>query len=430
MATMRECCCGVDVHKSFIIAVIVTLKGREVEFTKYVRFSTFTYGLREFKEWLRKHNCFEVCLESTGKYYIPVYRIVSDETFHVDVVHPKYVKAPRGKKNDKRDAKRIADMYMRDHIAEYSLIPPADILAIRDVTRYRRKTINEITAEKNRMSNCLTVSCIKLDEVLSDVYGKTGQAIIGQIIKNRGCNFDPKPYIDGRVRATLEDFKLALDGDVTPATLVKMKIIQQRMDYLGKQKAELESTMESLSKDYSRQLEILDSAPGVDSISAISIISEIGIDMKEFGSVKRFLSWVGIVPQNNESAGKKKSTRIGKGNTWLKPVIVQCANAAIKNKKHPEIREKYLSIKKRQGHGKALIVIAKRIMTAIYYMLLRDEMYNPKIGKDFAPKRGKIVLEKLLEHYHLKGYTIITENGEILTPVQVSDSSRDYQVAI
>jgi transposase len=409
MASMKECCCGVDVHKNFIIAVIATWIGREVVFTKHFRFSTFTKGLRAFKEWLREHHCFYICLESTGKYYIPVYRIVSDETFHVDVVHPKYVKAPRGKKNDKRDAKRIADMYMRDHIAEYSMIPPADILAIRDVTRYRRKTVHAITAEKNRMSNCLTVSCIKLDEVLSDTYGKTGQAIIGQIIQNGGCDFDPEPYIDKRVKATLEAFKMALDGDVTPATLIKMAMIQQRLDFLGQQKAELELTMESLSKkDYSRQLEILDSAPGVDSISAISIISEIGVDMEVFGSVKKFLSWVGVVPQNNESAGKKKSTRIAKGNTWLKPVIVQCANAAIKDKKHPEIREKYLAIKKRRGHGKALIAISKRIMTAIFYMLLRDEMYKPILGKDIAPKRGKIVLSKLIEHYRLKGYSIIT----------------------
>jgi transposase len=367
-------------------------------------------------------------LESTGKYYIPVYRIVSDETFHVDVVHPKYVKAPRGKKNDKRDAKRIADMYMRDHIAEYSIIPPADILAIRDITRYRRKTVNEITAEKNRMSNCLTVSCVKLDEVLSDTYGKTGRALIEQIIENGGCDFDPKPYIDPRVKAPLEQFKLALDGDVTPATLIKMETIQRRLRFLGEQKAELESTMESLSKDYSRQLEILDSAPGVDTISAISILSEIGADMKVFGSVKQFLSWVGVVPQNNESAGKKKTTRIGKGNTWLKPVIVQCANTAIKDKKHPEIREKYLSIKKRRGHGKAIIAIAKRLMTAIFYMLLRDELYNPYMGKDFAPKRGKIFLEKLIEHYSLKGYTIVTNTGAKILPANTGSGVSNEKI--
>jgi transposase len=409
MATMKECCCGVDVHKDFIIAVIAKFNGKEVTFTKYTRFSTFSNGLRAFKEWLRYNNCFEVCVESTGKYYIPVYRIVSDSEFHVDVVHPKYVMAPRGKKNDKRDAKRIADMYMRDHIAEYSIIPPADILAIRDLTRYRRKTVNTITSEKNRMSNCLTVSCIKLDGVLSDIYGKTGKTIINQIIERGNSDFDPTPFIDKRVKASPEAFKLALDGDVTPSTHIKMGIIQERLEYLDKQKAELESNMISLSKDFSRQLEVVDSAPGIDTISAISIISEIGVEMKVFGSVKKYLSWIGLVPQNNESAGKKKTTKIGKGNTWLKPVAIQCANAAIKSKKHPEIREKYLAIKKRRGHGKAIVAIAKRLMTAVYYMLLKDEMYDPNIGNDVAPKRGKIYLDKLIKHYESKGYTIVTE---------------------
>jgi transposase len=207
----------------------------------------------------------------------------------------------------------------------------------------------------------------------------------------------------------LEEFKLALDGDVTSATLIKMKIIQERLEYLGKQKAELELTMVSLSKDSSRQLEKVDSSPGVDSISTISIISEIGVDMKVFGTVKRFLSWVGVVPQNAESTGKKKSTRIGKGNTWLKPVIIQCANAAINDKKHPEMREKYLALKKRRGHGKAIVAIGKRLMTAIYYMLLRDETYKSEMGKDIAPKRGKIDIEKLIENFKMKGYTVFAK---------------------
>ena len=412
MAKMKSSCCGVDVHKSFIVAVIAKFEDGEVTFSKYYRFSTFTQGLREFKEWLRSQNCFDVCMESTGKYYIPVYRTVSDPEFHVDVVHPKYVKSPRGKKNDKRDAKRIADMYMRDHIAEYSIIPPAEILAIRDLTRYRRKTVNTITAEKNRMSNCLTVSCVKPDEVLSDVYGKTGQALIGQIIKRGGCDFDSEPYIDKRVKASTESIKMALDGDITPSTLKNMKLINERLNYLGRQKAELESSMASSSKDFSRQIEILSSAPGIDFISAVSIISEIGVDMNVFGSAKRYLSWVGLVPQNNESAGKKKSTRIGKGNTWLKPVVIQCANAAIKDKKHPEMRDKYLAIKKRRGHGKAIVAIGKRLMTAVFYMLLRDEMHNPSAGNTSAPKRGTLILENIIEHYRLKGYTIVTKNGE------------------
>jgi len=293
VASIKDCCCGVDVHKSFIIAVIATFDSekKEVKFTKYMRFSTFASGLREFKQWLVENNCKEVCMESTGKYYIPVYRAIADGSIKADVVHPKYVKAPKGHKNDKRDAKRIAEMYMRDHIAEYSFIPPVEILALRDLTRYRRKTINSISAEKNRLQNCLTVSGIKLDEVLSDVFGKTGSDIIQQIIDTGGCNFDPEPFIRKNVKKK-ENFADALDGNISPSTLVVMKQSKERMEFLGKQIAELESNLESLSnKDFSRQIKILTSAPGIDFISAVSIIAEIGVDMKgTFGSVKKYLS--------------------------------------------------------------------------------------------------------------------------------------------
>ena len=120
------------------------------------------------------------------------------------------------------------------------------------------------------------------------------------------------------------------------------------------------------------------------------------------------------MPQNDESAGKKKSTRIGKGNHWLKPLIVQCANAAKNSKKHPEIRDKYLALKKRRGYGKTIIAIAKRIMTALYYMLLRDEKYNPQTCMDRAPARGTIQLQNLINYYSSKGYTVVTDDGEVL----------------
>ena len=139
------------------------------------------------------------------------------------------------------------------------------------------------------------------------------------------------------------------------------------------------------------------------------------VDYRGFNSVKQFLSWVGLVPQNNESAGKKFSTRIGKGNAWLKPIMIQCALSAVNDKKYPELREKYLALKKRRGHGKAIVAIAKRLMTAIYFMLLRDEMYNPISCTNHAPKKGSLRIENIITHFQSKGYRI-NENGEILTP--------------
>jgi hypothetical protein len=256
-----------------------------------------------------------------------------------------------------------------------------------------------------------------LDEVLTDVFGKSGQLIIEKIIETGGCNFDPAPFIHKRVKATAEEFVEALDGNITPSVLKLMELSVKRLKFLGNQKADLESSLESLSKDFNRQVKILNSAPGIDFISAVTIIAEIGVDMEGvFGSVKKFLSWCGLVPQNNESAGKKFSTKVGKGNKWLKPVIVQSALSALKSNSHPEIREKYNAIKKRRGHGRAVIAIAKHLMTAIYFMLLKNEEYDSALAVTQAPKRGTIQLDKIVKHYHSRGYSIVSADGEVLDP--------------
>jgi len=306
-------------------------------------------------------------------------------------------------------------MFMYNAVPHFSFIPPPDILAIRDTMRYRRKIVNAMTAEKNRLSNCLTVSGIKLDEVLSDLHGsKTGKALIAQVIEHGGGGFGPEPFIDRRVKATIGEFIEALDGEVEPATVDKMKLITGHLAYLEGMKTDIEQSIASLSSAYQDKIDLLSTIPGIDTISATSIISEIGVDMSQFGSVGQFLSWVGVVPQNNESANKKKTTRIAKGNAWLKPVLVQCANAAIKDKNHPEMRDKHMAIRKRRGFKKAIVATAKRIATCAYFMLLRNEVYNPALayGKS-APKKGKIELDKLIRHYQDKGYTVAVE-GEPL----------------
>ena len=163
-------CCGMDVHKSFIVACIASTNEQGVTTYKSKRFSTFTGNLRRCAAWLATNNCKDVCMESTGKYWIPIYNIL-ERTCNIVLAHPKYVKAIRGKKTDKRDAKWIADIFKHNLVAG-SFIPPADIRQLRDLFRYRWKLTNFATGEKNRAQNCLTVSNFKLDDVFSDVFGK------------------------------------------------------------------------------------------------------------------------------------------------------------------------------------------------------------------------------------------------------------------
>ena len=175
-------CCGMDVHKSFVVACIATTNDHGVTNYKSKRFSTFTGDLRRCADWLSENNCKDVCMESTGKYWIPIYNIL-EHTCNIVLAHPKYVKAIRGKKTDKRDAKWIADIFKHDLVSG-SFIPPADIRQLRDLVRYHWKLTNFNVGEKNRAQNCLTVSNIKLDDVFSDVFGKAASAITTRLLNS------------------------------------------------------------------------------------------------------------------------------------------------------------------------------------------------------------------------------------------------------
>lgn len=399
-------CCGLDVHKSFVVACIAMTDNNGVTtYTKPHRFSTFTKDLKRLQEWLASFNCHDVCMESTGKYWIPIYNILETDC-NVVLVHPKYVKSIKGKKTDKKDARWIADIFKHD-LVNGSFIPPADIRQLRDLMRYRTKLTGFTVGEKNRALNCLTVSNIKLDDVFSDVFGKTAKALTDKLLERSGP-FDVKPFLKKNLKHSPEEIQAAIDGSICAEQAEKLRIIRSHMDNIALCKANLESVILSLAEKYSHQLEIISTAPGIDTFSSISIISEIGVDMSVFPTDKQLCSWAGLTPQNNESAGKKKTTRISRAGAYIKPLLVQCALAAIKDKKHPEVRNRYLALKKRRGHKKALIAIARMLLTAIYHMLKKDEPYSPQLRKnsDLPPEHREVSVEQAIFILQRQGYVI------------------------
>lgn len=400
-------CCGIDVHKTFVIACIASTN--EVGITNYQmkRFSTFTKGLRELAEWLKVNSCKDVCMESTGKYYIPVYNIL-EKTCNCIVAHPKYVKAIRGKKTDKRDAKWIADLFKCDLIVN-SFIPPLVIRQLRDLMRYRTKLTNFGSSEKNRFQNCLTVSNIQLASVVSDTFGKSSMAIIEKLLENPFEPIDIPSLIHGSLQKKLPELELAIDGVITAEQAEKIKIIKQHYDSLQLCKANLESSILSLAEPYKREINIVSSLPSVSNVyTAIAIISEIGVDMSAFATAKHLCSWAGLTPTNNESAGKKKSVRISRAGCYLKPLLVQCATAVVKSEKHPEIRNRYLNLRKRRGHKRAIIAICRMLLTAIYHMLKKGELYNPQLYKkaELLPTSREITPEQAIFLIQRQGYFV------------------------
>jgi transposase len=400
-----QTCCGIDVHKSFVVACIATTNEQLVTTYKRKRFSTFTGDLRRLAAWLSEHNCRDVCMESTGKYWIPVYNIL-EPTCRIVLAHPKYAKAIKGKKTDKRDAKWIADIFKHDLI-NGSFIPPADIRQLRDLVRYSFKLTSYSTGEKNRAQNCLTVSNIKLDDVFSDVFGKSASAITSRLLESSEP-FDVAPFVDRRCKTPIEDIQLAVDGAMCANQAEKLRIIRSHMENLELCKANLESEILSVAQKYLPQINLVSTVPGIQTFSAIAIIGEIGVDTSVFETSRHLCSWAGLTPQNDQSAGKKKTTCISRAGAYIKPLLVQCALAAINSKSHPEVRNRYQAIKKRRGHKKAIIAIARMLLTAIYNILKKSETYNAELYRQAIkpPIQREVSVEQAIFILQRQGYLV------------------------
>ena len=358
MKVTFQTCCGVDVHKSFLVATIIkTTGGIEPSYQKR-RFSTFNNSILEFKKWLLENECLYVCMESTGKYWIPVFNLLEDE-INVTIANPKWVKSVKGNKDDTKDSKWIGDLF-RLGLVRGSYIPCKKIRILREFTRYRYKLVSCRSSEKNRYQNALTVCNVALDSVVSDIFGKSSTSIIDYLLEQSGTSIDHEMIASKllkRLKAKEDAVIESIEGyQMTDSQKYRMHLVRAHMDYVTAATNDVDSEIESLiafDPDYENAVELLCTIPGVKYDSAITIISEIGIDMSQFCSSKRLCCWAGLTPGSNESAGKKKSD------------------------KSPYYKKKYESLVKRRGKKRAIIAIARMILTAIFQMLTTGETWNP-----------------------------------------------------
>lgn len=265
------------------------------------------------------------------------------------------------------------------------------------------------SGEKNRALNCLTVSNFKSDDVFSDVFGKAATAITTHLLEKPNEKItDVAEFRTKGIKATNEQILSAVDGELCAEQAEKLRIIRSHMERLDLCKANLESLVLTTAKKYLPQLNLIVTVPGIQSFSAVGILSEIGADMSVFPTSKQLCSWAGLTPQNNESAGKKKTTRISRAGVYIKPLLVQCALCAICKKSNPEIRNRYLNIKKRRGHKKAIIAIARMLLTAIYNILKKNEPYNPELYAQIntPPKHRAVSVEEAIFILQRQGYLV------------------------
>ena len=375
-------CCGVDVHKSFLVATIVKTNGGIEPSYQKKRFSTFNHSILEFKQWLLENECHDVCMESTGKYWVPAFNLLEDE-INVTIANPKWVKAVKGNKDDTKDSKWIGDLF-RLGLVKGSYIPCKKIRILREYTRYRYKLVSCRSSEKNRYQNALTVCNVALDSGVSDVFGKSSTSIIDYLLEQADNSINHEEIASKLLRRlkSKEDAVMeSIEGyQMTDSQKYRMRLVRAHMDYITAEINDVDSMIESMissDPDYENAIQFLMTIPGVKRDSAITIISETGIDMSQFCSSKRLCCWAGLVPGRNESGGKKKSVRIARAGVYLKPALVQCAHAAVKSEKSPYYKKKYESLMKRRGKKRAIVAIARMILTAIYQMLSTGEAWNP-----------------------------------------------------
>lgn len=380
--------CGMDVHGETIVA---TIQGKGIK-TETKSFKSFTSSLIKLKEWLQQQGITHIAMESTGVYWKPVFNVMGDD-FVILLVNARHVKNVPGHKTDKRDSRWLAKLLLSG-LLRGSYIPCREIRELRDLTRYRAKLTNQVSAEKNRFQKILEDANIKLSIVFSDVFGSSSMKIIAEIVKG-----DYKPeqllyLVHGRVKATRSDIKEALTGYISEHHRFMMRTIMDTIEKIESTITTLDIQIAKATEKYKDILQLLESIPGVGYDGAICIIAEIGVDMSVFASEKHLASWAGVSPGCNESAGKNKSGRITYGNKFLRTFLVQMAWAASRTK-NTYMSSKYKSLVGRRGKKRAIIAVGHKILIAAYFIVKNKVSYK-ELGVDYLNNFRK---DKLVDYY-------------------------------
>src|SRR5437899_11621201 len=333
-------------------------------------------------------------MESTGVYWKPVYAIL-EGALEIVVANAQHIKKVPGRKTDVKDAEWIADLLCHG-LLRSSFVPPKPIRELRDLMRYRRKLVESQAAESNRLLKVVETANLKLANVATDVLGMSGRLILRALIAGKATPQEMAELAKGLLRKKIPELELALEGKLEPHPRFLLELQRQRLEAAEKDLAVVEQRIRQMLEPYAAQLALLDEIPGVDWTLAAVIIAELGVDMSVFQSVSQLASWAGVCPGNNESAGKRKSSRIPRGNVYLKTALVEAAHAAARTK-GSYLRDKFYRLKARRGYKRAAVAIGHKILVSLYHMLSQNVSYND-LGDLYLDKLNKHHLTRNLVH--------------------------------
>ena len=408
MQVVYQGCCGLDIHKKIIVACSITPEGKEIQ-----SFGTMTEDILSLVEWIKSKECSHVAMESTGVYWKPIYNLLELNEIETLVVNAQHIKAVPGRKTDVKDAEWIADL-LRHGLLKGSFIPDRDQRELRELVRYRRSLIEERAREVNRLQKVLEGANIKLASVASNIMGVSGRAMIDAIIQDVNDPILLASLAKGRLKSKKEALEKALNGLIGPHQKMILKTQLEHIDFLDQKIGSLDREVVNRTLPFEEDLELLDTIPGIGRRIAEEIVAEIGTDMSRFPSDAHLSSWAGMSPGQNESAGKRKSSRTRKGNNALRRTLTEAARAAARTK-NTYLSTKYHRIAARRGANRAAVAVGHTILVIVYNMLKTREKYKD-LGVDFLDRRKKnYTIKKSLKTLENLGVKVVLQDPEALS---------------
>lgn len=373
---IHKCVVGLDVHQAQITAcALITQPDDTIEIQRQ-QFGAYERDRRQLAAWVSSLKPDEVVMESTGVYWKSPYLALEQVGINAKVVNARHAKNVPRRKTDMADAQWLATL-ARVGLLRGSFVPPANLRELRQISRRRQGLVSQLSAEKNRLHKVLTDGGIRLSVALSDLNGQSGRAMVKAIIAGKTVPEILK-HASKRLRASREELWAAVQGELTKSHLVVLEDVMAHIEYLEASIARFDAQMVAgLDQPEARQLvNLLQTIPGVDKMGAVMLLIEIGMDMTVFGSADRLSSWVGVCPGNNESAGKRKSGQVRKGNLYVRRLLCEFAQAACRTRSM--FKPRFEALRLRRGHKRAIVAIAHQLLRIIFIMLKRRTHYRDR----------------------------------------------------
>lgn len=385
MEVLYPHCAGLDVHKESVVACVRhVIKGKVS--SQVQTFKTTTEALLSLSEWLAQAGVTHIVMEATGVYWKPVWHILSDGEFQLVLANAAHVKNVPGRKTDVKDAEWLADL-MAHGLVKASFVPDEPTQQMRDLLRTRKQLVRERSSHTQRIQKTLEDANLKLDSVLTDILGLSGRRMLTALIQGETTPQILASLAHKRIHATSQELEAALRGRVTKHHRFLLKLHLDQIDAFDAAIASIDKEVDSNVESFREAAELLISIPGLGSIAVLVVLSEIGLDMSRFPTAAHLVSWAGLCPRNDESAGKRRSTRMRKGAPWLKTVLIQCAWSATRTK-GSYFQAQYHRLRSRRGSKKAIGAVAAALLTTIYHMLKTGAFYQD-LGPNHFDQRAK-----------------------------------------